>query len=64
MWPNRASNPELLAHESDALPTELRGPPNCIVFWNSIYPSALEKNWNVENGVRSCALMEIGQNYF
>ena len=26
MWPDRGSNPGPLAHESDALPTALRGP--------------------------------------
>ena len=26
MWPDRVSNPGPLAHESDALPTALRGP--------------------------------------
>ena len=28
MWPDRVSNPEPLALESDALPTALRGPAN------------------------------------
>ena len=28
MWPDRVSNPEPMAHETDALPTALRGPPN------------------------------------
>ena len=27
MWPDRVSNPGPLAHESDALPTALRGSP-------------------------------------
>ena len=26
MWPDRVSNPEPLAHDSDALPTALHGP--------------------------------------
>ena len=30
MWPDRVSNPGLLVHESDALPTALRGPAMCV----------------------------------
>ena len=30
MWPDRVSNPEPLALESDALPTALRGPAVCV----------------------------------
>ena len=40
MWPDRLSNPGLLALESDALPTALRGPADIVISYK-----LKTKNW-------------------
>ena len=44
MWPDRVSNPGLLALESDALPTALRGPAVCVCVCTYTVMSPVENS--------------------
>ena len=49
MWPDRVSNPKPLALESDALPTDLRGPANDMLVICNLKMFSMHQYLPIEN---------------